>query len=242
MTQDLGRTVVVTGGTRGFGRELSLAFARRGCQVVALYRADAEAAAKLDEVFAAERLAGRSFRHDVAESNSESGAWSLPEIENAESIALIHNASAFFAPKPIHLLDWEDFEAALDVALKGCWLSALGLLRPMLKRGGGTVVTVLTSALSAAEPPKGFAAYVAAKAALQTFTASLAAEYRARGIRVFSVSPGFMRTSLTERWHPTIAEAVSKSSRSTDPARAAERVVRLVDDGTLAGRGESYDV
>lgn len=234
-------TVVVTGGTRGLGYETSLEFARRGYRVLALYHADEQAALRLDRAFASEGLAGRSFQHDVSAIGSESAVWSQIEITGAASLILIHNASAAFEPKPLHLLTWEDFSTSIDVALKGCWQCALGVLRPMLKNGGGTIVTVSTTALSA-QPPKGFAAYLAAKAALRAFTQSLAAEYGERGIRAFTVSPGFMETSLTERWHVALRQAMLKSSDAADPARVAEKICMLVEDSTLPCRGENYDV
>lgn len=234
-------TVVVTGGTRGLGYEISLEFARRGYRVLALYHSDEQAALSLDRAFTAAGLAGRSFRHDVSSNGSESAVWSQIEITGAASLILIHNASAAFEPKPLHLLTWEDFSTGMDVALKGCWQCVHGMLRPMLKNGGGTFVTVSTTALSA-QPPKGFAAYLPAKAALRTFTQSLAAEYRERGIRTFTVSPGFMETSLTDSWHPTLRQAMIKSSGAADPACVAENVRMLVEDSTLPGRGENYDV
>jgi 3-oxoacyl-[acyl-carrier protein] reductase len=236
-----GPTVVVTGGTRGLGREVSLEFARHGYRVLALYQRDAEAAARLDADLGAEKLSGRSYRHDVAEGGAEAAVWSQPEITEASALVLIHNASAAFEPKPLHLLHWEDFTSGLDVALKGAWLVTLGLLRPMLKKGGGTIVTVSTSALSST-PPKGFSAYLAAKGALRALTASLAAEYRSRGIRVFAVAPGFMPTPLTQRWHAAFREAALRSSGAADPATVARAIRKLVEDATLPARGESYDV
>jgi NAD(P)-dependent dehydrogenase (short-subunit alcohol dehydrogenase family) len=111
----------------------------------------------------------------------------------------------------------------------------------MLKKGGGTIVTVSTSALSNT-PAKGFAAYLAAKGALRAFTASIAAEYRSRGIRVFSVAPGFMATPLTQSWHAAFREAALRSSVAADPATVARSIRKLVEDTTLPAGGESYDV
>lgn len=241
MTANSNSTVIVTGGTKGLGLALSFEFARHGYRVLALYHEDAQAASKLDEAMAAEGLAGRSFRHDVTANGDDSGVWSQPEITEAGALVLIHNASAAFEPKPLHLLAWEEFTDGIDVALKGGWLSALGLLRPMLERRDGTIVSILTSALGD-EPPKGFTAYLAAKAALRALTQSLAAEYGARGIRVMSVSPGFMQTSLTDRWHETLRQAVMQGSAPADPARVAGAIREIVENRALPSRGENYGV
>jgi len=234
-------TAIVTGGTRGLGRELSLTAARAGYRVLALYHADIDAAARLDEAFAEEQLSARSYRFDVTTQGADATLWSEPEIAEAGGLMLIHNASSGFEPKPMHLLSWEEFSAALDVSLKGLWVCTMGVLRPMLKLGGGTVVSVLTTALLD-RPPKGFTAYRAAKSAQQSFMLSLAAEYGERGIRAFSIAPGFMHTSMTEDWHPTLKEAVLAGGAATEPAAVAERTLALVRDPNVAGRGETYTV
>ncbi|MBI5772289.1 MAG: SDR family NAD(P)-dependent oxidoreductase [Verrucomicrobia bacterium] len=232
-------TVIVTGGTKGLGREISLAFARRGHHVLALYHRDEQSAAKLDADFAAEKLAGRAFRHDVADAGENAAVWTLPEIREASSLVLIHNACAAFEPKPLHLLAWEDFDTGLQVALKGGWLRARALLRPMLAAKRGHLVTVLSTALHG-PPPKGFTAYAAAKAALRAFTQSLAVEYAPRGLKVFSVSPGFMETALTANWNAQLKSGIRAAASVTDPAHAAGRLLELVESAATRGQGEDY--
>jgi NAD(P)-dependent dehydrogenase (short-subunit alcohol dehydrogenase family) len=115
------------------------------------------------------------------------------------------------------------------------------VLRPMTRSGKGTIVNVLTSATIGA-PPKGFSAYAAAKHALRSLTMSVAAEYGARGIRAFSVSPGFMSTALTASWDARFQEASRARAAVSDPAAAGRRILELVDAETTAGQGEDYPV
>jgi len=235
-------TTIVTGGTKGLGRELSLAFGRAGHAVVAVYHGDEQAAAEWTALFEREKLKGKAVRHDVGSSTGGDTVWELPEIREAGRLTLIHNACAAFAPKPMHLLQWEDFETSLTVALKGGWLCSQAVVRQMVKARSGTIVNVLTAALHGA-PPKGFAAYLTAKHALRGYTQSLAAEYAARGVRVFSVSPGFMKTSLTEKWDPRLREAIQAASTQTsNPLAAAKRVLELVESAEVPGQGEDYPV
>jgi len=234
------RTVVITGGTKGLGRELSLAFGRAGWFVLAFYAADEAAAEQLRANFLDAKISGAVVRHDVTLENP--AVWSRPEIHEAEHLALIHNACAAFAPAPLHQFGWTEFEANLSVAVKGGWCCAQALIRPLLKCRRGTIVNVLTSAVEGL-PPKGFAAYATAKHALRGFTLALASEYAPRGLRVFSVSPGFMHTALTERWDPRLREAVlSAGARVTDPVRGAARVLELVESEATAGRGEEFPI
>ena len=141
----------------------------------------------------------------------------------------------------MHQLQWRDFEHNLNVAVKGAWLCSQGLIRPMLKKGNGVIVNILTSAVEGA-PPKGFAAYVTAKHALRGLTLALAAEYGPRGVRVWSASPGFMDTPLTASWDERLRDAIRSVSRITLPAQAAGRLVELVDSDSVAGQGEDYPV
>ena len=233
------RTVIITGGTKGLGLEIALAFARAGHQVLALYASDEHAASQTQAELAAINPANIVLRHDIT--SEDAAVWSRPEIQEAESLAFIHNACAPFSPVPMHQLRWENFEHNLNVAVKGAWLCSQALIRPMLKKGGGVIVNILTSAVGGA-PPKGFAAYVTAKHALRGLTLALAAEYAPRGVRVWSVSPGFMHTPLTASWDERMRDAICSASRITDPAQAAKRLVELMDSDSTAGHGEDYPV
>jgi NAD(P)-dependent dehydrogenase (short-subunit alcohol dehydrogenase family) len=233
------RTVIVTGGTKGLGREIALAFGRAGYRVIALYATDQIAADSLQAAFTAAGILGAVWQHDVTTENA--AIWNQPEIQEADSLTLIHNACAPFQPVPMHQLQWKDFQSGLDVAVKGGWFCSQALIRLMVKRGGGTIVNILTSAVEGM-PPKGFGAYAVAKHALRGLTLSLAVEFGPRGVRVFSASPGFMQTPLTERWFVRLREAIQSGGRNSIPTDAANRIVELVADKATAGQGEDYRI
>jgi len=233
-------TVIITGGTKGLGRELALAFGRAGHFVVALYASDEAAAQEFSAALSAAKISGVALRHDVR--SGETAIWNRPEIQEAESLTLVNNACATFSPTPMHQLNWENFEDGFLVAVKGAWGCSQALIRLMLKNGRGSIVNVLTSAVEGS-PPKGFAAYLTAKHALQGFTLALAAEYSPRGVKIFSVSPGYMETPLTQQWDSRLRESIrANSSRITIPAEAAGRILDLVEDIAVPGRGENYPV
>ena len=232
------RTVIITGGTKGLGREMALAFGRAGYTVLALYSSDAQAATELNAALAEAKAAGAAVRHDVC--SEDETVWNRPEIQEAEHLTLVHNACAAFSPLPMHQLGWPDFEKNLSVAVKGAWFCSQRLIPLMVKRKSGTIVTILTNAIETL-PPKGFAAYATAKHALRGFTLALATEYSSRGIKVFSVSPGFMETPLSQQWDARLRELIrANSERITIPATAASRVLQLVEDNQVPGKGEIY--
>ena len=233
------RTTIITGGTKGLGREIALAFARAEYSVLATYSSDDTAAAELNAALAAMNASGSAVRHDVT--SEDAAFWNRPEIVEAESLTLVHNACAAFSPTPMHQLGWPDFEKNLSVAVKGACQCAQRLVPLMIKRKGGTMITILTSALDGL-PPKGFAAYATAKHALHGFTLALASEYNGRGIKAFSIAPGYMETSLSQQWDARLRDLIRANSRNTDPATAASRIVELVQDVNTPGKGETYPV
>ena len=233
------RTAVITGGTKGLGRETTLAFARAGYTVLATYASDENAARELNNVLAEMKATGAAVHHDVTSDNAS--LWERTEIRETENLTLVHNACAAFSPAPLHLLSWRDFEKNFAVAVQGAWQCSHRLVPLMLKHKAGTIVTILTSAVEGM-PPKGFAAYATAKHALHGFTLALAAEYNSRGLKAFSVSPGYMETALSGQWDPRLRELIRANSRNTAPAAVAARILELVQDASTPGKGESYPV
>ncbi|CEF48517.1 unnamed protein product [uncultured bacterium] len=230
-------TVIVTGATKGLGRAIALAFAEAGHRVLGVYASDDAAAERAEAALRSANSASSVVKYDVARENPD--LWSRPEILDAESLVLVNNACAPFTPGPLHLLTWNAFESGLRVGVRGSWECARAVLRPMARQGRGTIVNVLSAAV-AGLPPKGFAAYAATKHALRGLTLALAAEYHERGIRVFSVSPGFMATPLTDAWDARLADAARSAGPVSDPVLVAKRVRELVDLPDLPGRGEDY--
>jgi 3-oxoacyl-[acyl-carrier protein] reductase len=230
-------TVIITGATKGLGRATALVFARAGQQVIGLYARDDVAAELLREELKPFGGGSLVVKHDVG---AENGAlWNREEIQQARRLVLINNAWAHFTPRPFHLLPWDDVDSGFNVGVRGSWLCSRALLRPMVRAGQGTIVNVLTTALRGL-PPKGFAAYAIAKHALRGLTLALAAEYSAKGIRVFSVSPGFMSTALTAGWDARLVEAIRGSGPTSDSGVAAQRIWKLVEGQTAQGEGEDH--
>ena len=231
-------TVIVTGGTKGLGRETSLAFGRTGSHVIALYAGDEAAARSWESACAQAQISGTAIRHDVAD--PDAALWQRPEIVEADDLTLVHNACAPFTPQPMHQLTWADFERNHRVAVQGAWQCSQPLIRLMLRKKRGTVITILSAAVES-HPPKGFAAYVTAKHALRGFTLALAAEYAARGLKIFSVSPGYMETALTDQWDERLRQGIrDHAERLTQPTAAAARIVELARSADTPGQGENY--
>jgi NAD(P)-dependent dehydrogenase (short-subunit alcohol dehydrogenase family) len=227
------KAALVTGGTKGLGFALSMALAEAGFAVVAVYLRDDGQAQRFRDEIARRRLIGRAVRGDIAEPSVADGLAAAPEVAAASELVLVNNAGAPFEPKPLHLLEWNDFEDATRTTVKGSFLCTKALLRALVARNGW-VINVLSAAIAGASIPKGFAAYATAKHGLLALTRCLASEYGAQGLRVLSVSPGFMETPLTSSWDPRIRATVARDVRTSDQVAGA--IVGLLLRGTAAGR------
>lgn len=236
------KLAIISGGTRGLGKELSLELGRMGYYVVALFRSDEIAAKQLEQELKQMNYKGRSLKWDITTETHTTKIASIPFLDEAEQIVLINNASSRFEPTPMKMLELNDFQAQLDVAIRGSFELFRLVMKPMARRKNGTVVNVLSSVVEGTVP-KGFSAYATTKYALLGWGKSLASEYRSLGIRVFSVSPSFMDTPLTKSWSPTLRSRIrSQFDKILTPRQVAKKICRLILDESIPGKGEDYQI
>lgn len=233
------KVVVITGATKGLGKALSLKFANAGYEVIGIYRSDTACAKEIESEFEANGFQGTFLKQDITEDGDWAEFDKLIKEKSDKNFTLIANACTPFIPKPIHLTDWHEFSELLEVNVKGTFFVVKRLLPYMVKAGEGSVITILSSALNPA--PKGFAAYITAKSALEGLMKSVAVEYTARGLKFFSVSPGFMETSLTQRWSEHLKALIySHQETAQQPADIARAILTLAEDTETKAQGENY--
>jgi NAD(P)-dependent dehydrogenase (short-subunit alcohol dehydrogenase family) len=221
-----GKAVVVTGASRGLGKELAVAFGRRRARVVLVARDEAALGAAVGEVreLGAE---AHGLAFDVGTKDAIHRISGAAAALVGPPHIVVHNASTL-GPLPMPLLldtDCEDFERVLAVNLLGPFRLTKALAGPMVLAGSGLVVFVSSDAAVKAYPRWG--AYGVSKAAQDHLARSLAAELDP--VRFLSIDPGEMDT----RMH---ADAMPDADRSklASPADVAERILSLIE------RAESF--
>ena len=225
---------VITGGSRGLGRELGRELAARGARVALVARN----APPLDETVAAIRSGGGeayAIAADVADAQATYSIAGQAAALLGPVDILINNASTL-GPVPLRLLldtDCEDLERALAVNLVGPFRLTKALAGSMVLRGRGVIVNISSDAATAAYERWG--AYGASKAALEQLGRIWAAELAGTGVRVITVDPGEMNT----RMH---AEAMPDADPATlaDPACVAERIADLIAAESGPGGGADW--
>lgn len=187
---------LITGASSGIGRALALELARAGHSLILVSRRKDE----LDLIAHACRQAGAPVAHALAGDVSDPSKAKVL-VHEAEKLlggidTLIVNAG-ISRHKNADKLTWEHFEAIFATNVNGAVSMVIAALPEMLKRGQGQIVGVSSIAAFRGLPTS--AAYCASKAALTTFLEALRPELKGRGIAVSVVSPGFVRTQLTEK-------------------------------------------
>lgn len=180
------RTVVVTGGTRGLGREIGRAFAARGDRVWSVARTRPAAADRQDAVYP-------TLQHRVADVRRREQLDAIvAEIRGGgATIDVWINNAGFGRPVPFHDADNALWAEMFDVNFWGTvhgTRAALGGLR----RPGGVIINI--ASVAGLMAPRGHSAYATAKAAVIALTRANAVEFAAEGVRVNAIAPGPLDT------------------------------------------------
>jgi len=183
-----GRCAVVTGGASGIGLATCRRLVREGARI-AIFDVQREAAEA-----AANELGGFALEVDVADAAAVERAMQGAARELGGLDLLFNNAGAG-AVRTLHRYTPEEVERLLRVNLIGVYNGLRAAIPRMLAGGGGAIVN--NASASATQPVRGEAPYAAAKAGVLALTQSAALEYGPR-IRVNSVSPGLIRTPMSE--------------------------------------------
>lgn len=189
-----GRVALVTGAGRGIGRAIALTLAHAGAKIAVLSRTEANA----QETAQAIQQAGGSalpLALDVADPNSAENATEAVLQQWGRLDILVNNAGITRDTLLLRMKD-EDWDAVLQVNLKGAFLFTRSALKPMMKQRWGRIVNI-TSVVGLTGNP-GQANYSAAKAGLIAFTKSVALEMGSRNITCNAIAPGFIETDMTE--------------------------------------------
>jgi 3-hydroxybutyrate dehydrogenase len=215
------RTAFITGGGRGIGRAVALAFAREGARLFVVARTTAEVERVAAEIRA--ESGDRAAAHascDVADPRSVEEAFAAArEFFGAAPDILVNNAGVADSSKFTETSD-EFWRRHLDINLTGTFYCMRAALSSMVEKGWGRIVNVASVAGKTGAPY--VAAYTASKHGVVGLTRSVALEVAAKGVTVNAVCPGYVDTDMTTR---AVENIRAKTGRSA--ADALEAIKRM---------------
>lgn len=238
-----GKVVLITGGATGIGRATAQAFANAGAKVV-IGDVDDRAAETAQLI----TDAGGTARFVKTDVTNDESVKSLVQtaVDQFGTIDIAFNNAGVLPPTaPLHKQSVEDWQRTLNVDATGVFLAMRHQIPVMLKAGGGSIVNTASVAGVTGDPD--MTPYVAAKHAVVGLSKGAALDYATKGIRVNTLVPGLIRTSMTERWlnDPEIAPRVLADSpigRAAEREEVAATVLYLSSDAAAAVTGSAYRV
>ncbi|MBM7117589.1 3-oxoacyl-[acyl-carrier-protein] reductase [Archangium primigenium] len=236
------KVVLVTGGSRGIGRAICVAFAKQGATVVISYAGNEAAAQETLGLVQAAGARGEIVRFDVADTAACASAVEACVKTHGRLDVLVNNAGIAVDGLVMRVKD-EDWDKQLDTNLRGAFALIRAASRPMMKQRGGAIIN-LTSVVGEMGNG-GQAAYSASKAGLIGLTKSVARELASRNIRVNAVSPGFIDTDMTASLEGATREkmvAAIPLSRLGSGEDVANAVLFLAGDAAAYITGEVLKV
>jgi len=189
-----GKAALVTGGSRGIGRATCGLFGLLGARVAVNYvRDEAAARAAVAEV---ERAGGEAFAVRADVSRPDEAARLVDEtVARFGALDVVVVSHGIWKRAPIQSMTPEQWSETLQVNLGGAYSVCHHAARVMIPRRAGAIVTIASTAGQRGEA--NYSHYAASKGALLAFTRSLASELAPHGIRVNTVSPGWVLTDMT---------------------------------------------
>jgi acetoacetyl-CoA reductase len=221
----MARVAVVTGGTRGIGRAISVALKDAGYRVAANYGGNDQAARQLNE-----ETGIPVFKFDVADFDACAEGVKNIEAQLGPIEVLVNNAG-ITRDGTMHRMSWEQWNAVIQTNLSSCFNMSRAVIEGMRTRGFGRIVNI--GSINGQAGQFGQTNYSAAKSGMHGFTKALAQEGAARGITVNTVAPGYTETDMVRAVPASVLEQIIARipvGRLGKPEEVARAVLFLVAD------------
>jgi NAD(P)-dependent dehydrogenase (short-subunit alcohol dehydrogenase family) len=225
------RTALVTGATRGLGREFARALAEAGADIV-VHGRDEEAAKEVAAEIEARGRRAWIVLGDLTERDSVDRVVTEAIGAAGHLDILINNAGACIHRPALEVTD-DEWSHVIDTHLTALWRMSQAVGGHMVARGSGSIVNVGSISAQIVNRPQFQPAYNASKAAVHHLTKSLAAEWAPAGVRVNAVAPGYIKTDMSPVDEPRFRRfwiEDSAQQRYATPDEVSPSVVFLASD------------
>ena len=189
------KVVLVTGGSRGIGKEVAMKFAKEGYNVVTNYVSDKTDKEGLKKEFENNNVKALVLKADVSKTEDVENLVKQA-IDTFGKIDVLVNNAGITRDNLLMRMPEEDFDKVIETNLKGTFLVTKAVTKYMMKKRHGSIINL--SSVVGVAGNAGQSNYSASKAGIIGFTKSVAKELASRNIRANAVAPGFIETDMTD--------------------------------------------
>lgn len=207
-----GKIAVVTGASRGIGREIAVTLAARGAAVIVNYNGSAAKAEEVVNEIVAAGGQAEAVQCNVSDFDKAAELMAYVVKKYGRVDILVNNAG-ITRDNLLMKMSEEEFDAVLNTNLKGAFNCIRHVSRQMLKQRAGRIINI--SSVSGVMGNAGQANYCASKAGIIGITKSVARELASRGITSNAIAPGFIETEMTE----VLSDTVKKTAAEQIPMK-----------------------
>lgn len=236
------KVAVVTGASRGIGKEIALELARQGAKVVVNYSgSEAKAAEVVNEIKALGQEA-IAVQADVSDSNSVA-EMAKQAVEAFGRLDILVNNAGITRDNLLMRMKEDEWDSVINTNLKGVFNCTKAVSRQMMKQRFGRIINIASIVGVIGNP--GQANYVAAKAGVLGLTKTTAKELASRNITVNAIAPGFITTDMTDQLSEEVRNEMLRNiplSRFGEPKDIAAAVAFLASDNASYITGQTIQI
>jgi len=202
------KNFLVTGGSRGIGKAITLKLLESGARVSYTYNSNKAEAESLYNTLS-EKYKSKVFYFQADIKDPKRSETLINEVENTmgELDGLINNAG-IVSDSSFHLMTHENWDKVIDTNLNGSFYLSKAALKGLLRKDNGKIINM--SSVSGLRGSIGQANYSATKAALIALTRTMALEFAKFNIQINAIAPGFIHTEMVESMDPEIKKQIKK--------------------------------
>ncbi|MBK9577579.1 MAG: amino acid adenylation domain-containing protein [Fibrobacterota bacterium] len=202
-----GKVVLITGASRGIGSTAAILLASQGAKVAINFRKSEARALRVKELIESEGGIAELFQADVTVQEEVDAMVAMVLAKFGKIDVLVSNAAIGFKMRSFLEFEWEDFQRKVNDEVAQLFFLCKAVAPAMVAQGTGSIISV--SSTMSKSHGNGFISHSAAKAALDAFVRSLAAEFGPSGVRVNTVAPGLILTDATANLPPSVKDSAA---------------------------------
>ena len=232
------KLAIVTGGTRGIGKAISIMLKQSGYEVIANYGHNDQSAIEFEK-----ETGIASMKWNVADFTECERCIKQIEQKHGKPVAILVNNAGITKDAMMHKMESGAWEDVINTNLNSCFNMCHAVINSMRENGFGRIVNI--SSINGLAGMVGQTNYSAAKAGVMGFTKALAKESAGKGITVNAIAPGYIKTDMTDMVPQAVLEKITEQipvKRLGNPNEIARAVVFLVADDAGFITGETISI